>query len=207
MTNLTEDATWIDGIYQIETTDPVIGGPPNIATKSGVPNIAAQQLANRTAWLKEQLNLSTPRFTRIFDDANPLVAYPGGTSHADAVVTHEVSYLSAFPGLTSTLYISWSSLLRLYTPDLPRARARAFLTNAAGSIISNEEYVYDSGPATGSVWIWGNVGGFLSYNRTAAEASVTLQQRCLMDTASAGSGATASIDKLELLIVEVARDG
>lgn len=41
-----------DGIYQIETTDPVIGGPPNESTKAGLDNIPHLQLAKRTQWLK-----------------------------------------------------------------------------------------------------------------------------------------------------------
>lgn len=48
MANLQESASWIDGIYQLETTDPVMGGP------NGTSNTQAKQLANRTRWLKEQ---------------------------------------------------------------------------------------------------------------------------------------------------------
>jgi len=49
MANLTETATWTAGVYQIETSDPVLGGP------SGISNQQAKDLANRTAYLKEQL--------------------------------------------------------------------------------------------------------------------------------------------------------
>ncbi|WP_320152154.1 hypothetical protein [uncultured Tolumonas sp.] len=48
MANLQESASWTDGIYQLETTDPVMGGP------NGTSNTQAKQLANRTRWLKEQ---------------------------------------------------------------------------------------------------------------------------------------------------------
>ncbi|WP_296763007.1 hypothetical protein [Sediminimonas sp.] len=47
MANLPENASWPSGIYQIETTDPVVGGP------DGIDNVQAKQLANRTAWLKQ----------------------------------------------------------------------------------------------------------------------------------------------------------
>lgn len=50
MPNLTETATWESGIYQIETTDPVQGGP------SGISNQQGKQLANRTSWLKRQVD-------------------------------------------------------------------------------------------------------------------------------------------------------
>nr|DAI08989.1 MAG TPA: hypothetical protein [Caudoviricetes sp.] len=49
MANLVEIPQWEDGIYQIETSDPVLGGPGGIANKQ------AEQLGNRTAFLKEQI--------------------------------------------------------------------------------------------------------------------------------------------------------
>ncbi|KVC87937.1 hypothetical protein WL01_09905 [Burkholderia ubonensis] len=46
MSNLIEVDRWENGIYQLETSDPVIGGP------DGVDNLQAKQLANRTQFLK-----------------------------------------------------------------------------------------------------------------------------------------------------------
>lgn len=47
MSNVTESgAVWEPGVYQIKTTDPVLGGP------NGIANVQAVQLANRTAYLK-----------------------------------------------------------------------------------------------------------------------------------------------------------
>ncbi|CAJ3864892.1 gp26 [Burkholderia pseudomallei] len=48
MANLKEQAQWEDGVYQLETSDPVIGGP------DGIDNLQAKQLANRTKYLKQQ---------------------------------------------------------------------------------------------------------------------------------------------------------
>lgn len=48
MADLVETQNFDAGIYQLETTDPVEGGP------GGIDNRQAQQLANRTAWLKLQ---------------------------------------------------------------------------------------------------------------------------------------------------------
>lgn len=48
-------ASWEAGVYQIETTDPVIGGAPNPGTGAGMSNIPHLQLAKRTVWLKEQV--------------------------------------------------------------------------------------------------------------------------------------------------------
>ncbi|MTH78755.1 pyocin knob domain-containing protein [Paracoccus aestuariivivens] len=53
MADLPELAEWIAGIYQIEQTDPVLGGAPNETTGAGLTNIPALQLAKRTLWLKQ----------------------------------------------------------------------------------------------------------------------------------------------------------
>ena len=56
MANLTDTASaWEAGIYQIETTDPVVGGAPNPSTGAGMSNIPHLQLAKRTVWLKSQV--------------------------------------------------------------------------------------------------------------------------------------------------------
>lgn len=46
MANIIETETWDDGVYQLETTDPVEGGA------DGVDNAPHKNLANRTLWLK-----------------------------------------------------------------------------------------------------------------------------------------------------------
>ena len=48
MANVTEAATWDAGVYQIEETDPVQGGP------NGVDNAPHKNLANRTTYLKQE---------------------------------------------------------------------------------------------------------------------------------------------------------
>ena len=61
MANLEEKIVWEDGIYQLEPTDPVIGGP------DGIDNKQAKQLANRTQYLKQQveINASTTTVGRV----------------------------------------------------------------------------------------------------------------------------------------------
>ena len=49
MANLIETNRWEAGIYQLETSDPVMGGP------NGIDNRAPRELANRTLWLKTEL--------------------------------------------------------------------------------------------------------------------------------------------------------
>jgi phage-related tail fiber protein len=49
MANLPETPQWEDGIYQIEVSDPVLGGP------DGITNRPIKQLASRTLYLKQQV--------------------------------------------------------------------------------------------------------------------------------------------------------
>lgn len=49
MANLPETPQWEDGIYQIEVSDPVLGGPDGISNRQG------KQLASRTMYLKQQV--------------------------------------------------------------------------------------------------------------------------------------------------------
>jgi hypothetical protein len=64
MANLTETALWELGIYQIETTDLVIGGP------TGISNLQGKQLANRTSWLKQQVGMANRLADVSWIDAN-----------------------------------------------------------------------------------------------------------------------------------------
>jgi hypothetical protein len=57
MTDLTENPVWEEGIYQLTTQDAVVGGP------GGTSNLQPQQLANRTAWLKAQVESKQENIT------------------------------------------------------------------------------------------------------------------------------------------------
>lgn len=50
MADLPETIEWTPGIYQLETSDPVLAGP------EGIDNLQAKQLASRTRWLKDQID-------------------------------------------------------------------------------------------------------------------------------------------------------
>ncbi|WP_177490461.1 hypothetical protein [Pseudomonas sp. HMWF006] len=49
MADLPEINEWPEGIYQLETSDPVLGGP------EGIDNLQGKQLASRTKWLRDQI--------------------------------------------------------------------------------------------------------------------------------------------------------
>lgn len=90
MASVPETPAWEPGIYQLETTDPVLGGA------DGIDNLQAKQLANRTAYLKGAI-----------EDLEELIeGVSGGTtnhgllSNRDAADAHP---MSAVLGLVAAL--------------------------------------------------------------------------------------------------------
>ena len=74
MSNLDDQVLWELAVDQIDTTDAVLGGP------GGPANVPHQQLANRTAYLKQQVELVTGDFAAHKVDPNPHTQY-SLTSH------------------------------------------------------------------------------------------------------------------------------
>lgn len=58
MANLKEKAEWPEGVYQLEPSDPVMGG------ENGIDNLQAKQLANRTLYLKAAIETEASTTTR-----------------------------------------------------------------------------------------------------------------------------------------------
>ena len=80
MANLKETAYWEEGIYQWETTDPVLGG------ENGIDNKPTRQLANRTVYLKQELEAAQQSLrNRIISAGAGLTG--GGDLSADRRIT------------------------------------------------------------------------------------------------------------------------
>lgn len=87
MANLTETPTYEAGIYRFETTDPVQGGP------GGIDNLPTNQLANRTAWLKAQVEAILRDIAAIesgYATAASLAGHTGNTSNPHTVTKAQV---------------------------------------------------------------------------------------------------------------------
>lgn len=65
MANLTLTRQWVENIYQLETSDPVMGGP------DGVDNRQAKELGARTNWLKDQVDTINQDRTGYAPKASP----------------------------------------------------------------------------------------------------------------------------------------
>ncbi|MGG6032124.1 tail fiber protein [Salmonella enterica] len=84
MGKLTELEQWDEDVYQIETSDPVLGGP------EGLSNRPQKQLANRTQWLKKQLE----------DANNALAEHAKSRNHPDATLTDK-GFVKLYSGVAS----------------------------------------------------------------------------------------------------------
>ena len=81
MANLTETNRWEAGIYQLETSDPVMGGP------NGIDNRAPRELANRTLWLKTELAKAVAQIGANKTEATQAYALKTGQITAGAGLT------------------------------------------------------------------------------------------------------------------------
>ncbi|EGS6512949.1 hypothetical protein I9F77_002741 [Salmonella enterica] len=84
MAKLTELEQWDEDVYQIETSDPVVGGP------EGISNRPQKQLANRTQWLKKRLE----------ETNNALTEHEKSRNHPDATLTDK-GFVKLYSGVTS----------------------------------------------------------------------------------------------------------
>ncbi len=86
MGNLNETEKWEENIYQLETSDPVLGGA------DGISNRAPRQLANRTKWLKKKTE----------EAAQSLAEHVRSRNHPDATLTAKgFTQLSSATNITS----------------------------------------------------------------------------------------------------------
>ncbi|WP_228530465.1 gp53-like domain-containing protein [Citrobacter amalonaticus] len=69
MANLPETPQWEEGIYQIEVSDPVLGGPDGISNRQG------KQLASRTLYLKQQVENGGTDLAKHIAAADPHTQY------------------------------------------------------------------------------------------------------------------------------------
>lgn len=81
MANIKEKDIWEDHIYQIETSDPVLGG------ENGIANRQAKQLASRTQYLKKGLEKSAAKDSPAFTGEPTAPTAPQGTNSQQIATT------------------------------------------------------------------------------------------------------------------------
>lgn len=92
MANLIETSAFEAGIYQLETSDPVLGGP------GGISNLQPQQLANRTRFLKDQVD-ALQAAAGTYATLAQLVAELAKLDHKQSVRAATTANLASLSGL------------------------------------------------------------------------------------------------------------
>ena len=148
MANLTESSIWEAGIYQLETTDPVKGG------EDGISNLQGKQLANRTAYLKQQVELKAPLASPTFTGvpAVPTAAVDTNTTQAASTAFVQAQIVagnlasktsSGYQKLPSGLIIQWvvTGLLTTTTTNqsLPVTWPIAFPNNIFSAVTTPDQ--------------------------------------------------------------------
>lgn len=80
MANLVLTPEWVEGIYQLETSDPVMGGP------DGIDNRQAIQLGKRTEFLKKEVEKRAPTNSPAFTGI-PTAPTPGQSTNNQQIAT------------------------------------------------------------------------------------------------------------------------
>lgn len=124
MASLPEVAEFTAGVYQIETSDPVVGGV------DGVNNLGAKALANRTLWLKGQVealqaalgSAGMPVGSVIWRAAN---AAPAGFLICNGATVSRATYAALF-GVIGTVFGAGDGATSFALPDLRGVFVRGF---------------------------------------------------------------------------------
>lgn len=165
MANLRETPTWETGIYQLETSDPVMGG------ENGIDNRAPRQLANRTLWLKTELAKAVESIGR-------------NQTLAEQQFALKTTQLSAGSGLTGGGVLRDHLTLSLGTPS----KITATSTNTAAGNTHSHEIDKASTTVAGIVQLVNNLTAGGANKALTAEQGKVLAE----SIAAAVSGSFAS---------------
>ena len=164
MANVIEQSLWEVGVYQIETSDAILGGV------NGIANRQALQLANRTLWLKDQvLGLGSGKQAA---DAT-LTALAGLTTSADKLI-----YAT---GVDTFALTPLTAFIRTLLDDEDAAAARATLGAAplASPSLTGTPTVPTAADGTNTAqiastaFVQSAVGGYLSKSVTGGTVTLS----------------------------------
>lgn len=172
MANLPESATYDAGVYQLELTDPVQGGP------TGVSNAPLKNLANRTAWLKSQIDgikdgaVGLALYARL---ASP--TFTGSPSAPTAALGDKTTKLATTAFVQETLggFLS-KSIAGTGSVTLTAVEAGNGIIMFTGALTGNRDVIVPSSPTRS--WIIRNAttGAFTVTVKTAAGTGVVVAQ-------------------------------
>lgn len=146
MTNITEFSIWENGIYQLETEDPALGGAPSIVDGepvAGHANAQAKQLANRTTYLKTTHETFVSDLADNTDSAKgaELIGYQGGTvaDKLGEIVAGAVTppFVDTAIDVHNNSGVAHPELSAFITSEANRAEAAADAAQASGNIYAD----------------------------------------------------------------------
>lgn len=172
MANLPESATYDAGVYQLELTDPVQGG------STGVSNAPLKNLANRTAWLKSQIDginngtIGLALYARL---ASP--TFTGSPAAPTAALGDNTTKLATTAFVQNTLGgVLSKSIAGTGSVTLTAVEAGNGIIELTGALTGNRDVIVPSSPTR--PWIIRNAttGAFTVTVKTAAGTGVVVAQ-------------------------------
>lgn len=172
MANLPESATYDAGVYQLELTDPVQGGP------TGVSNAPLKNLANRTAWLKSQIDgikdgaVGLALYARL---ASP--TFTGSPSAPTAALGDNTTKLATTAFVQETLggFLS-KSIAGTGSVTLTAVEAGNGIIRFTGALTGNRDVIVPSSPTRSWVVFNDTTGAFTLTVKTASGTGVLVPQ-------------------------------
>ena len=175
MANLVETPVWEPGIYQFEQEDVVLGGP------EGLDNLPGKQLANRTVWLKQEIESAQGEMDAhlVAPDPHPqyLTTPEGNALIAAAIaalVNSSPATLDTLAELATALGNDPNFATTITAALAGKQPLDATLTALAALVTAADRLVYATGPDTFAITTFTAFARSLLDDADAAAARGTL---------------------------------
>lgn len=133
MANLILTPEWTEGIYQLETSDLIIGGP------DGVDNRQAIQLGKRTEWLKEEVEKRAPNTSPAFTGTPTAPTAPQTVNNGQIATTAFVK--AAIAALVGSAPATLDTLAEIATALGADGNLKQTLLNEIGKKANSEQFI------------------------------------------------------------------
>jgi hypothetical protein len=187
MGNIVENPVWEETVFQVETTTPLLGGSPEKSSfgtpTAGYLNVAQQQLANRTQYLKDAVEAIDidGLTTRVDSVETNLTTHIGsrGAAHTNATQT-EAGFMSAtdktkLNGVSEGAQVNTVTSVATRTGDVTLTKTDVGLANVDNTTDANKPV---------------STAQQTALNLKANIASPTFTGTPIVPTASAGASTT-----------------
>jgi hypothetical protein len=183
MANQPETTTYETGIYQFETTDPVLGG------LGGIDNLPLKQLANRTNYLKQHVDVLESRI-RIENYDAAVTSLTAGTTATIGSMT----YTTPNDGISRKYSLSF----KCYTSNTTNELGFMSIIMKNDTLAVTLDTVWDRWTDNGTITLGYGHAACLSMQRI-----VTLAPNTVIKIIATSITGTTDIDAKSLIIIEL----